>query len=195
VSVRILTTALLIFVASLLISGTVSAQRIDLTLKNDSARFSYISLIGGSTFGRTEMNTGFLYNEEDNMALDIGLQVIDVAGSKTPGLELGVGPRFYYLKHDASNSKAAAITVGGQLRYKLPNVPRLALMGSLFYAPSITSTLDADSMYELGMGVGYELLPTANIYLTYRRIRADFTKGVGAKNIDSGVSLGMNFTF
>ena len=193
-SARILTAFLLTF-ASALVSTAASAQRIDVTLKQDSARFSYIALVGGSTFGRTEMNTGLLYNEDKNVAVDVGLQVIDVAGSKTPGLELGVGPRFYYLSYDATNSDGAAVALGGQLRYKLPSVPRLALMANAFYAPRITSTLDADSMYEIGMGVGYELLPTANIYLAYRRIRADFTMDVGAVNIDSGVSLGMNFTF
>ena len=185
----------LLILAGLLLSATANAQKIDITLKQDSARFSYITLIGGSTFGRTEMNTGLLYNEDKNTAVNIGLQVIDVAGSKTPGLELGVGPRFYYLRHDEADVDAAAIALGGQLRYKLPSVQRLSFIGSAFYAPSITATLDADSMYEIGLGVAYELLPTANAYLLYRRIRADFTKGVGAENLDSGVSLGMSFTF
>lgn len=185
----------LIVFALILVSTAASAQRVDVTLKQDSARFSYISLIGGSTFGRTEMRAGILYNEDSNMAADIGLQVIDVAGSKTPGLELGVGPRFYYLKHHDSDSSTAAIALGGQLRYKLPSVQRLAFIGNAYYAPSITTTLDADSMYEIGVGVGYELLPTANVYLSYRRIRADFTKGVGSENIDNGVSLGFDFTF
>jgi len=194
VSVRILTTLILIL-GSALISGNASAQRLDINLKQDSARFSYITLIGGSTFGRTEMNTGILYNEDNNLAANIGLQVIDVAGSKTPGLELGVGPRFYYLKHDKSDSNGAAIALGGHLRYKLPSVPRLSFTGRLFYAPSITATLDADSMYETGIGVSYEMLPTANIYLHYRRIHADFTSNVGGKTIDNGTVLGMNFTF
>lgn len=193
-SARILSTFLLI-ITGLLLSTSANAQRIDITLKQDSARFSYISLIGGSTFGRTEMTTGLLYNEDDNLAADVSLQVIDVAGSKTPGLELGVGPRFYYLKHDASDSDAAAIAIGGQLRYKLSSVPRLSLLGVGFYAPSITSTLDADSMYEIGLGLSYELLPTSSVYITYRRIEADFTDGVGSEDIDDGVSLGVNFTF
>ena len=193
-SARILSISLLIL-ASLLLSATASAQRLDITLKQDSARFSYISLIGGSTFGRTEMNTGLLYNEDENMAIDIGLQVIDVAGSKTPGLELGVGPRFYYLHHDKKDVDGAAVALGGQLRYKLPSVPRLSILGSAFYAPSITSTLDTQNMNEIGFGIAYELLPTANTYLLYRRIRADFTSGVGLENIDRGVSLGVSFTF
>jgi len=190
VSARILITLSLI-----LLSTVASAQRLDINLKQDSARFTYITLIGGSTFGRTEMNAGILYNEDGNQVADIGLQVIDMAGSKTPGLELGVGPRFYYLKHHNSNSSAAAIALGGQLRYKLPTVQRLAFIGRLFYAPSITTTLDAKNMYEFGLGTSYELLPTANVYLSYRRIRANFSSGVGPENIDSGIVVGMDFTF
>lgn len=189
-SARILISILLI-----LISTSANAQRVDINLKQDSARFTYITLIGGSTFGRTELNAGILYNEDGNQAADIGLKVIDVAGSKTPGLELGVGPRFYYLKHDDTDTSAAAIALGGHLRYKIPNVQRLSIIGTAYYAPSITSTLDARNMYEAGLGVGYEILPTANIYVKYRKIRAKFTKGVGAETIDNGTVIGMDFTF
>lgn len=186
---------ILITLSLILLSTAASAQRLDINLKQDSARFSYITLIGGSNFGRTEMNAGILYNEDGNQVANVGLQVIDAAGSKTPGLELGVGPRFYYLKFDDTNSSAAAIALGGQLRYKLPSVQRLSLIGKLFYAPGITTTLDANSMYEFGLGVSYELLPTANVYVNYRRVRANFDKGIGSENVDSGVVVGANFTF
>lgn len=193
-SARILTvlaTCLILFLAS----STASAQKIDINLSQKSARMTYISLVGGSNFGRTEMNVGLLYNEDDNAVLDVGLQVIDVAGSKTPGLELGVGPRLYYLTNDKYNVDGAAIALGGHMRYKLPSIQRLALRGTLYYAPSITSTMDADNMYEIGLGVAYELLPTADVYLTHRRIRAKFNKGVGTETIDSSVSVGIKVAF
>jgi len=193
VSARILTTLFLL--GSTLLAGNANAQRLDINLNQTSARFTYTNLVGGSTFGRTEMNTGLLYNEDSNLVINVDLQVIDAAGSKTPGLELGVGPRFYYLTHDDSDSSAAAIALGGQLRYKLPNVPRLSFAGVFFYAPSITSTLDANNMNELGFGASYELLPTADIYIKYRRIRSSFTAKVGSRTIDSGTVIGMRFSF
>ena len=187
----VLTTCLILFLAS----STASAQKIDVNLSQESARLTYISLIGGSNFGRTEMNVGLLYNEDDNAVIDVGLQVIDAAGSKTPGLSLGVGPRLYYLINDKHDVDGAAIALGGQLRYKLPSIQRLALRGTLYYAPSITSTMDADSMHEIGLGIAYELLPTADVYLTHRRIRVKFDKGVGSETIDSGVSVGIKVAF
>ena len=99
----------------LITSTTASAQKVDVTLSQESARLTYITLVGGSNFGRTEMNYGVLFNEDDNGVFDVGLQVIDVAGSKTPGLELGVGPRFYYLRNDKYDVNAAAVALGGYL--------------------------------------------------------------------------------
>ena len=187
---RTLTTIML-----LIASFGVSAARLDANLNQESARFSYYSLIGGSTYGRTEMGVGILYNEDKNALLDLGLQVIDVAGSKSPGLEIGVGPKLYYMISDKPDVSGLSIALGGVLRYNLPSVQRLSLQGTLYYAPSITSTLDTSSFLEYGARVGYEILPTANVYLGYRRINVDYIKGVGRHTLDDSFMLGMNFSF
>ena len=188
--IRILTTVLL-----LVASFSASATRIDINLNQDSARFSYYSLIGGSTFGRTEMGTGFLYNENKDILLELGLQVIDVAGSKTPGLEIGVGPRLYYFTSDNPDASGVAIALGGNLRYKLPQLQRLVFQGTLYYAPSITATLDAKNYLEVGLRVGYEILPTANVYLGFRNIDVKYTQGKGSHTLDNGTMVGMDFSF
>lgn len=187
---RTLTTVLL-----LIASFGASAAKLDINLNQESARFNYYALIGGSTYGRTEMNAGLLYNQDKNMLLEVGLQVIDVAGSKAPGLEIGVGPRLYYFITDIPDASGVAIALGGDLRYNLPQVQRLALQGTVYYAPSITSTLDADSFFEFGTRVAYEILPTANVYLGYRRIRVGYTKGKGSHTLDDSAMFGINFSF
>ncbi len=187
---RILTTVLL-----LIASFGVNAARLDVNLNKDSARFTYYSLIGGSTYGRTEMSTGILYNEDDNYLLELGLQVVDVAGSESPGLEIGVGPKLYYMSDDVADVTGLSIAVGGIVRYNLPQLQRMALQGSLYYAPRITSTIDTDNFLEYGVRVAYEILPTANIYLGYRRIRVEYTKAKGTHTLDDGAMLGMDFSF
>jgi len=187
---RILTTVLL-----LIASFGASAARLDVNLNQDSARFTYYSLIGGSTYGRTEMSTGVLYNQDKNYLLELGLQVVDVAGSESPGLEIGVGPKLYYMTDDAADVTGLSIAVGGIVRYNLPQLQRLALQGSLYYAPSITSTLDADAFVEYGVRVAYEILPTASVYLGYRKIRVDYAKGNGGHTLDDGTMLGLDFSF
>jgi hypothetical protein len=190
VSIRILTTLVL-----LITSISATAAKIDINLNQDSARFNYYTLVGGSNYGRTEMNGGILYNQDKNMLLELGLQVIDAAGSKSPGLEIGVGPRLYYFIDDAADVSGVSIALGGDVRYKLPQVQRFALQGTVYYAPSITSTLEADSYLELGARASYEILPTADVYLGYRRIRIKYTKGNGEHTLDEGFMLGMNFSF
>ena len=146
--VRVLTTFVL-----LTVSFGASAAKFDINLNQDSARFVYSSLIGGSTFGRTEMSAGLLYNEDKNSVWELGLQVIDVAGTKTPGLEVGVGPKLYYFTSDKPDASGGAIALGGNLHYKFTQLQRLAISGTLYYAPSITATLDADSFFEAGLPV------------------------------------------
>ncbi len=188
--IRILTTVLL-----LIASFGANAARLDVNLNQDSARFTYYSLIGGSTYGRTEMSTGVLYNEDKNYLLELGLQVIDVAGSDSPGLEIGVGPKLYYMHADKPDVSGLSIAIGGIVRYNLPQLQRMVLQGTLYYAPSITSTLDTSNFLEYGARVAYEILPTANIYLGFRRISVDYTKGKGTHTLDDGAMLGMDFSF
>ncbi|NOX76958.1 MAG: hypothetical protein GXP17_10180 [Gammaproteobacteria bacterium] len=177
------------------LAATASAQKLDMNFGQSSVRLVYTSLIGGSTFGRTEMSSGILYNEDNNTVLDIGLQVIDVAGSKTPGLEIGVGPKLYWVSVDTNSASGVAVALGGKLSYKVRSLPRMRVQGSLHYAPSITSTLDVDSLMEVSTRVGYELLPTANVYLGYRRIRVDFNLAKQTQTLDRGVFIGLEMTF
>lgn len=185
----------IILLLLLLISTTVSAQKMDIGLSDGSARITYISMIGDSTFGRTELSGGVLFNEDSNNMFDIGLQVVDIAGSESPNLELGLGPRFYYASLDRPSATGTAIAIGGNLRYRLAKVQRLVLYGAFYYAPDITSWSDADSFSELDLRIGYEMLPNADAYIGYRSIDMEVHKsGVdGNKNIDSGLFIGIRF--
>ena len=185
---------LIALVLCAMISSSLYARTFDINLSSDAAQFKYASLIGATNYGRTELGFGFLYNEDDNMLGEISLLVIDEAGTKSPGLELGVGPKLYIADPDDPSIDFVAIGLGGQLRYKNLNVPRVVYGASLFYAPSIVSFGDADQMYEFDMRIEYELLPTANIYLGYRSIQADI-KNRKDIEIDESAMIGLQFKF
>lgn len=189
--VRILLTGLLIIV-----STGANAAKVDINLAQDSARFTYYSLVGGSNFGRTEMSAGLMYNDDKNSLWELGIQVIDVAGSKSPGLELGIGPKLYYFKSDKKpDASGAVIAIGGNFRYKFAQMQRVFISGTLYYAPSITSTIDADNYMEFGFRAGYELLPTADLYVGVRNIRVDYTKGYGDHALDETAMVGITFSY
>jgi hypothetical protein len=168
-----------------------SAASLDLNLSNKSAQIRYASVVGGTTMGRTESSIGFLYNDEENYVLDLGLLVVDVAGSKSPGLEIGVGPRLYFA--DGDKGEAVAIGLGGRFRYKIPALQRLNFSLEGYYAPDIVSFADADNMYEVDFRTGYEILPTADVYVGYRRIRAKFDRG--DETLDESIMFGIKLSF
>ncbi len=184
-----------LFIATLGAAGNAAAQNVSITLGDKSARFGYGSYVGGSTYGRTELNGSLLYNTDDNRYLDLGLLVVDNAGSKNPGLEVGLGPKLMFFWHGDLNKQGLAIALGGRLNFKPMRFKRLRLGFSAFYAPMITSFIDVRDAYELDMRVGYEILPTASAYLGWRRINADFNKGRGRNDIDRSGYLGMVFSF
>jgi hypothetical protein len=175
-------------------SSSLYARSLDINLSNDSAQFKYASLVGATTFGRTEVGYGFLYNNDHDLLGEISLLVIDEAGSKSPGLELGVGPKLYIAEPDDPSVSFVAIGLGGQMRYKNLQVPRVVYGASLFYAPSIVAFGDADQMYEFEMRIEYELLPTANVYLGYRSIQADI-KNRKDITVDESAVVGLRFKF
>lgn len=176
------------------VSSLSFARSFDINLSSDAAQFKYGSHVGATNYGRTEMTIGFLYNEDDNYLGEVGLLVIDEAGSKTPGLELGVGPKFWFGGSDEADVDISGIGLGGQLRYKNLNYPRIIYGFSLFYAPSIVSFLDADNILEYDIRIEYELLPTANVYVGFRSIEADIKNRDDAE-IDESAIIGLRFNF
>jgi len=186
---------LFVMIICIVSSSVVQARSIDINLASDSAQFKYTTLVGATNYGRTEMTVGFLYTENDNVLGEVGLLVIDEAGSKTPGLELGVGPKIWFGSDDKADASVAALGLGGQLRFKNISAPRWVFGASLFYAPSIVSFMDADKMVEYELRVEYELLPTANAYVGYRNIEADIHNYKKSVEIDDSVIVGLRFKF
>lgn len=185
----------IIFISLLLgINQGTYARSLDINLSEESAQFKIGYLVGGSIYGRTEMSLGLLYNEDKNYVAEVGLQVIDEAGTKTPGLEIGAGAKFFYVSTDIGAEDAMAIGLGGQLRYKFTQAPRFLVAIYGYHAPSIVSFIDAENMTEFGALIGYELLPTANIYVGFRQIDVEFTKS-GDREIDSSTVFGLKFIF
>jgi len=180
----------LIIAISVFAVSNLYAQTLEFTVGDKSAAATWGITVGASNVGRTEVNLGILYNEDNNYLGEIGLLVVDVAGSKSPGLSIGIGPNFYFAQADKGD--IAAIGLGGELRYKLPSLNRLFFSFIGYYAPNIVTFAKADNLYELGANMGYEILPTADIFLGYRNIRADFGE-LGDEDLDESFHFGMRF--
>lgn len=182
---------LILSLFTLMLSFDLMAAAMDIGLSDESARFRYTTPMGGTTLGRAEVVAGFLYNDDDKYMVEVGVLVIDVAGTKAPGLELGVGPKLYYVDTDIGSS--GAMGIGGTMRYKMRELPRYFVSGEAFIAPSVVSFGDAETIIEFGMNANYELLPTADVYVGYHHIRVEFDSGW--QSVDETISFGLKFRF
>ena len=185
----------LIWVSGLgLLSATPAfAQNLEINLAQHSAQFKYSTAVGGSNYGRSEMYIGGLYNDDKRAAVsELALLVVDNAGSKTPGLTMGLGPKVWVAKR--GDYSAVAIAIGADFKYKLGMDDRLFTRAHAFYAPSIVSFGDANKMYELSLTLGYEMLPTADAYFGYRTIKADFPLD-SDRILDNSLFFGIRIAF
>lgn len=182
------------FILLAALSGHSYARILDFNISSESAEINYATLVGATNYGRTEFGIGFLYNENDNYLGDLSLLVIDEAGSKSPGLEAGVGLKFYYGQAGDPSADISGIGLGGQLRYRHPSAPRIVYSGALFYAPGIVSFQDADQIFDTLATIEFEVNPSANIYVGYRYITTELKNGPDV-DIDNNFILGMRFKF
>jgi len=162
------TTLLILFACAT--TTPVIADEIDFNVSPDTVRFTYSKPIGSSDYGRKDLTYGVLYNENDNLFVDFALHIIDEAGSKFPGLELGIGPKAYLGQTDTEDY----LTIGFEAlgNYRLAEMNRFIVSAYGYYAPGILSFIDADELWELHFRASYELIPSASIYVGYRKIRA-----------------------
>jgi len=178
---------------SLLFSMSCLAQGIDINVGQETAQVRYSTNAGGTNYGRSELTYGGLFNSENNINLfEIGILVIDVPGTKAPRLEVGIGPKLYYIDLDCC--RAGAIGLGGTLRYKLGSNSRFYLSAKGFYAPSVVSFRQADSFYEAGVEFGFELLANAEIYVGQRDIKVGFPERAD-RTVDDNSYFGMRIRF
>ena len=185
---------ILVVVLCTLVTSTVFARSIDLNLSSESAQLKYATLVGATNYGRTELGFGFLYHEDDNYLGELSLLVIDEAGSKSPGLELGVGTKLYYAYYDIPDVNVSAIGLGGQLRYRHHKAPRIIYGAGIFYAPGIVTFQDGDQLLEADARIEFEILPTANIYAGYRYIETEI-KNRPDLTMDDNFMIGLRFKF
>ncbi|MEK6750432.1 MAG: YfaZ family outer membrane protein [Pseudomonadota bacterium] len=170
------------------------AQTAMVALGDSSAHFRYGMLIGGQSFGRSEAAVGLMYNSDQNLLADLGIFIVDEAGSKAPGLEAGVGGKLVYARNDPLKQNFFVGALGGSLRYAIPGMTRLAIGGDGFFAPSIVSGLDASRYWEYSARVEYEVLSQAAAFIGYRYMGGD-NKDKVRVDINKSFHLGLRVTF
>ena len=178
-------------ILSITISPVVYAQSLDINLSDDTAEFRYITPVGfENSLGNAELDLGFLSTTSDDIMGIVGFQAVDEAGSATPGLKVGVGVKAF--AGTINKNDVYAIGLGGNVR--VPIINRVAIFGDIHFAPDVVTFGDTERLLYINTRLEYEILPEATVYLGYRNLRANLTKG-GHESIDNAAHLGLQFMF
>ncbi len=170
------------------------AQTLSASLSEDSAQVKYGLFVAGQEFGRTEFSMGVLFNDSDEYVAETGLLVVDEAGSKAPGLTIGLGGKLYGAS--SPGMELMALGLGGKLRYNLPALnKRLTLGLDLFYAPSIVTYLDAERFSEGAVRLEYAVLRQASLFVEGRQYRTKLDGVKDSVDIGEGGRLGLEINF
>jgi hypothetical protein len=128
-------------------------ESIDVNLRNNSAQFQYIASMGHDTLGKAEMHAGILYLDQRNLLADLGILVKDEVGKNAPRLSVGVGIKALTAK--AQDNNAAALALGGVVRYAPLPDRRFGIIGQLYLSPNIVTFGNADRYTETGVRFEY----------------------------------------
>jgi hypothetical protein len=176
----------------LTISAAAMADTVDVNLRDNSAQFQYFASMGRDTLGKAEMHAGLLYVDKKNLLGDLGILVKDEVGKSAPGVSVGVGIKGLTAK--AKNNNAAALALGGVVRYSPRPDRRFGIIGQLYFSPNIVTFGDADRYVETGVRFEYEIIPQAAAYVGYRRVNFGLQANPDV-TLDEGAYLGVRIMF
>lgn len=179
-------------------AAAVPAQTLDLNLSNDGAQFRYITQDRDSAgFGNKEVDLGLVYTTDDVIVGMFGAQVVAEAGSRSPGLDAGLGLKLFGANAEIDEQDDAslfALTLGGQLHFVPPPWPRIGVSLQGYFSPDVVTFGDADKFIYLSSALEYRVLPQAMIYLGYRKMRAGIEDD-GTVTLESGGHFGFQLEF
>lgn len=184
------TFACIAFLTSLLPAVAV-AQEFRMDVRDNAFAARYGNIVGTER-GQFELSGDALIGKGDRKSLGFGLHAVDNAYTVETPVFVGLGGRVLWL--DGGRESGAVVALGANGRMTLPQADRVALSAHAYFAPSITSFGSADSFYEIALRGEYQVLENAWLYGGYRRSDADFDT-TPTITLDSGVHIGMRFTF
>lgn len=168
------------------------AQEFRMDVRDNAFGARYGMLLDLSETGQYEVSGTALVGNNDRKALGVGFHAVDNAYTVDTPVFVGLGGRLLWV--DGGIESGTVLAFGANGRMAIPDMDRFAVTAHAYFAPSITSFGDADSFFEVAMRGEYQVLENAWVYAGYRRTDADF-EGTPSIALDSGVHLGMRFTF
>jgi hypothetical protein len=190
----------------MLCTGLANAGGLDIALSNNTAHLSM--LLNPYAFyqgGGSELGVGAFVSEEGDKLAHATLIARGYRQSSSSQYSLGAGVKALYgdvTIPAASNNgteveeKVGAIAMGFQAGMLISSSRHnpIEAMFEGYIAPSITSFSDAERYAEINARLQIEIIPQAQAYVGYRRMRFN-TRNFDNVRLDRSVHLGIKLTF
>ncbi len=182
-----------VLLAGLLSAGGAMADSLDLNLNSDAARLTFS---WEARDGKLDFDAGWLHHQDTGDVAHLGLHLVDFAASGPAAPEVGIGGKLFYVDGETSpdTSQGGALGIGGFFHYKFPEADRFGILGSLYFAPDVVAFGDLEGYTEVSIGLSYDVLRDADIYLGARYVKAEFENKPDL-TIDTGLHLGLRLKF
>ena len=190
--------ALVLVLSLFLPTSLVFAQGLAVQINNDSARFTFATEAWGQQYGQLDLEAGFLYSDNHDYMLNLGLMVRN--DSLDTPLIVSVGTRAYYADVTGpaptlTSYNVGAVTIGIDALVIPDNLGGVSFGAHYFVAPSVVSFGDAEGLTEYGVRVGYQITPQANIFLGYQKIESKIKNAGITVTISKGTLFGVDLRF
>ncbi len=176
-----------------LLTARAEADNVGLTLNDFSAQLEYRHILLEDSLGKSAVFGRLLYNDDQETRIgSAGFELIGEPGN-IMGLEVGASLQLYGGDTDAdqdSDQDLVALAVGARSEYYPPMLGGLGASAKLFYAPEILSFIDAERLFEAGVGLGFAFTPRVRLVVEYQAIRAGFEEQRNTWTIDETVRAG-----
>lgn len=185
----------LALLATSLAAGNSMADSLDMNLHNDAVRAIYNMDLSKRGHAGLTAELGLLYSDDkkrlDDIMVHAGVHVSGENWSESGTFDIRIGGRLIHTS--PGNVDLVALAPGVQLRYS--PIHRVGFGGHIYYAPKITSFLDAETYREYAVRADYQLLPQAFVYVGYRYIDVDIDDGVSGFELDDNFHIGFKMLF
>ena len=180
----------IVLAIALFTSSAASSEELNIQFGSDTARFMYLTEAFGQDFGRLELEAGFLYNENDNSLVNVGVLVR--GESVSVPMIISVGARGYFAKLTAND--VAAVAIGGDLLFSPESWGGLGAGVYYFTAPGVVSFADSEGLTEYGIYANFQITPQAKLAVGYQQIDFEVKNGADI-TIDKGAYFALNLSF
>lgn len=170
-----------------------TVPRGELALSNDTLQIEYVGSGGRMAGGNSQITGAFFLSEDRDIVLSAGM--LFPADVDLGPLSAAFGPRAYAALLDEENNDVLSLSVGAQLRFDIPRIDGLAIVGHAFYAPDILTFGSADNITDLSARAEMQLAERLIGFAGMRWFEFDLIEGGGEQTLQEEVFVGAGWRF